>query len=150
MKIRSIILFVILGYALYVISINYPGMLSPIIISENCFETKDVFLIIPECQTIAFYIPINSLDEKCRTGLFHQCDLLLASYDANLIFCAEKYIQHTGKGENIVFLFNINNKGDKRTYVSPGKYYISFVYDAVESFQKEDMHVCSFLSPPLF
>ena len=138
MKTRHYIFLAILGYGLYVLSINYPGMLTPVILSRECLETKDVFFIIPKCRYISFFIPVEDLGAIDKTEFIQSFDLILSNSDGTRSFKAEKCFRASGILD-VAFLINTHDEKDKYSYVSPGIYYISFVFPSAESIQEEEI-----------
>ena len=123
MKTRHYIFLAILGYGLYVLSINYPGMLTPVILSRECLETKDIFFIIPKCRYISFFIPVEDLGAIDKTEFIQSFDLILSNSDGTRSFKAEKCFRASGK-QGVVFLINTPSEKDKHSYVSRNILYL--------------------------
>lgn len=138
MKTRHYIFLAILGYGLYIYVINYPLLFTPIILSRECLETKDIFFIIPKCRYISFFIPVEDLGAIDKTEFIQSFDLILSNSDGTRSFKAEKCFRASGILD-VAFLINTHDEKDKYSYVSPGIYYISFVFPSAESIQEEEI-----------
>ena len=138
MKTRHYIFLAILGYGLYIYVINYPLLFTPVILSRECLETKEAFFIIPKCRDISFFIPVEDLGAIDKTEFIQSFDLILSNSDGTRSFKAEKCFGASGI-QDVVFLINTYDEKDKHSYVSPGIYYISFVFPSAESIQEEEI-----------
>ena len=138
MKTRHYIILAILGYGLYVLSINYPGLLTPVILSRECLETKEAFFIIPKCRDISFFILVEDFGTIDKTEFIQSFDLILSNSDGTRSFKAKKCFRASGILD-VAFLINTHDEKDKYSYVSPGIYYISFVFPSAESIQEEEI-----------
>lgn len=147
MKTRHYIFLAILGYGLYIYIINYPLLFTPIILSRECLETKDVFFIIPKCRYISFLIPVEDLGAIDKTEFIQSFDLILSNSDGTRSFKAKKRFRSNREGRFVYFSFNTYDEKDKYSYISPGIYYISFAFPSTESIQEEEIErIRTFLS----
>lgn len=85
-----------------------------------------------------FFIPVEDLGAIDKTEFIQSFDLILSNSDGTRSFKAEKCFRASGK-QGVVFLINIPSEKDKHSYVSPGIYYISFVFPSTESIQEEEI-----------